>query len=216
MARPFSLPRPLPSRLRDDKSGIALVEFAISLPVLLTVGLMGIEVANFAIANLRVSQIAMQTADNAARVRDSINEIDVNELFIGAKLTGSAIKFANNGRIILSSLEPKTNDKGQWIRWQRCYGLKKAPSTYGEPTAMEASTLNAMGPAGNQIAAQTGTAVMFVEVVYDYQPIVWNRLLGNRELSYTSAFNVRQRNDQVIKTGGLPTGERSTCNRYYS
>lgn len=209
--------RALLSRLRRDESGLALVEFAITLPVFLTMGLMGLEVANFAIANLRISQIAMSTADNAGRVRDSISEYDVNELFIGSKIIGGRIKFAENGRIILSSLEPKTVlPAGQWIRWQRCYGMKNVASSYGVPTAMSASTMTAMGPTGKTVAASSGTAVMFVEVVYDYQPIVWSNLIGDREIRTTAAFNVRQRTDQVIKNGGLPSNTWSTCDRYYS
>lgn len=209
--------RALLARLRRDRNGLALVEFAITLPVFLTMGLMGLEVANFAIANLRISQIAMTTADNAGRVRDSISEYDINELFIGAKLVGGRIKFAENGRIILSSLEPKTVlPAGQWIRWQRCYGLKNVGSSYGSPTTMAASTMTAMGPTGKTVQASTGTAVMFVEVVYDYQPLVWARMIGNRQIRTTAAFNVRQRSDQVIKNGGLPSSAWSTCDRYYT
>lgn len=234
--------------LRRDRSGVAMIEFAFSLPLVLLIGLVGIDTANFAIANLRVSQIAMTTADNAARVRDSIDEHDINELFIGARLVGESIRFADNGRIILSSLEPRTEapvttdgKTNQWIRWQRCYGAKEVTSSFGVPrnaanTAItngtEASTSNpsnqlksvpkigttdtpaGMGPYGNQVAATSGTAVMFVEVVYDYQPIFWNRIVGNRTIRYKSAFNIRQRNDQVLKSGGLATSSWSTCNRF--
>lgn len=225
-----------------------MVEFAFSLPLVLLVGLIGIDTANFAIANLRVSQIAMTTADNAARVRDSIDEHDINELFIGARLVGESIQFAEHGRIILSSIEPRTvapvqtdGKLNQWIRWQRCFGAKNAVSSFGAPrtsantvinNGTEASTSTpsdqvksvpkigttdtpaGIGPYGNQVAAVSGTAVMFVEVVYDYQPIFWNRLIGNRTIRYKSAFNVRQRNDQVMKSGGLASSSWSTCNRF--
>ncbi len=203
------------ARLKRDTSGLALIEFAISLPVALTLGLVGIELSNYAIANLRVSQIAMTVADNAARVRDSIDETDINELFIGARLVGDSINFADHGRIILSSLEPKTSGTaGQWIRWQRCYGLKNASSQYGVPTTMTASTLQGMGPSTRRIRrCRHGGDVR--RVVYDYQPIVSNRLLGNKTLRFESAFNVRQRNDHVMKDGNLPASAWSTCNRYY-
>ncbi len=208
--------RDLARRLRHDERGVQLVEFAISLPVLLTLGLGGIEVANFAIASIRCSQIAMMVADNAGRVRDSIDEADVNEIMVGAKLMGSGVKFAQNGRIILSSMEQNAAKNGQWIRWQRCAGAKTATSTYGaEGAGKTDATLQAMGPAGNQIAASSGTAVMFVEVVYDYQPIVSNRILGGRTLRYTSAFNVRQRTDQTLKNASaLPAASTQACNIY--
>ena len=81
-------------------------------------------------AHLRVSNIAMLTADNAARVRDSIDEANVIELLTGAKMTGDNIDFRQNGRIILSSIEPNTagpdgTSTGQWIRWQRCDGRQE-------------------------------------------------------------------------------------------
>ena len=63
--------RTLPARLRRSKSGLALTEFAFSLPVLLALGLYGFETANLAIGHMRISNMAMLTADNAARVRES-------------------------------------------------------------------------------------------------------------------------------------------------
>lgn len=208
--------RDLARRLRRDERGMQLVEFAIALPVLLTLGLGGIELTNYTIANIRCSQISMMVADNAGRVRDSIDEADINEIMIGAKLMGSGVKFAQNGRIILSSIEQNVARNGQWIRWQRCAGAKTATSSYGAPGAGQTDTsVQAVGPAGNQIAASSGTAVMFVEVVYDYQPIVSNRYLGGRTLRYTSAFNVRQRTDQQLKNGGsLGTAATSACSIY--
>lgn len=212
--------------IRDD-SGVALVEFAISMPLLLTIGLMGAEVAHYGMANLRVNQIAMLTADSAGRVRDSIDEKDVNDLMIGAKKIGTGIDFADNGRIILSSLEPNTAGTYQWIRWQRCSGAKNIDSSYGFPlnssgfaikdattsTSQTKSTMTAMGPTGNQIAASSGSAVMFVEVVYDYQPIVSSFWLGPRVIRYTAAFNVRQRTDQAIKNAAnLVNADKSACN----
>jgi len=223
-------------RLSDDRSGVALIELALSLPVLLTLGLMGIETARYAIASMRCSQMAMTVADNASRVRVQITEDDIAELMQGAKTIGQGINFSANGRIILSDLEPYeastppdlTKSPNQWIRWQRCSGDKEVTSTYGvpksangsiinngterttpsdpahsQPTNGTATTATGMGPANNQIAAARGTAVMFVEVIYDYQPLVplLKPLLGTRTINFTAAFNVRQRTDQVLYAG---------------
>jgi len=192
------------ARLRGCESGLAFVEFALSLPVLTTLVLVGLETANLAMAHLRVSNIAMLASDNASRVRDSIDEGDVTELLTGAKMTGDSIGFRNHGRIILSSIEPNTAgtngaSTGQWIRWQRCDGAKVVSSSYGtQGTGQNNASLQAVGPAGNQIAASAGTAIMLVEVVYDYQPLVSNAIFGARTIRYESAFNVRQRTNQAI------------------
>ena len=65
-------PHPVMRRLRRDERGVALIEFAISLPVLLILCMFGLEAANLALTHLRISQIAMLVADNASRVRTSI------------------------------------------------------------------------------------------------------------------------------------------------
>lgn len=207
--------------LRGCTSGLALTEFAFSLPILLTLGLVGLETSNYAMAHLRVSNIAMLAADNAARVRDSIDEADVIEVLLGAKMTGQGIDFANNGRIILSSIEPNSAGNagastGQWIRWQRCDGRKNVASRYGaQGTGQNDATLPSVGTGTNVIAAQSGTAVMVVEVVYDYQPIIPNTLLNGREIRYESAFNVRQRtNQQLNNIGNLTNAQRRTCDHF--
>ncbi len=215
--------------LRGCASGLALTEFAFALPILLTLSLFGLETANYAMAHLKISNIAVMTADNAARVRDSIDETDIVELFTGAKMSGASLNFAQNGRIILSDLEPTPTGGNQWIRWQRCDGAlnytnpnaRWRPRTAGgtaitngteiyqsdrttqnttTPSSPAATpTFASMGTGSDPIVAQSGTAVMVVEVVYTYQPIIPGSFLAGRQIVYESAFNVRQRVDQTLR-----------------
>jgi len=211
--------KPLPlKKLADDTSGLALIEFALSLPIVLSMGLGGLELANYAIATERVSQIAMTAADNAARVRTAIDEVDVNEVMAGAKFVGESIDFSKNGRIILSSLEENAAKNGQWIRWQRCAGAKTVNSSFGvQDDGKTDSSLQGMGPTGKKIAAVSATAVMFVEVFYDYQPIVPMPMLGysGKTMNFTAAFNVRERTDQVLYNAKNLSGSNlSSCSLY--
>lgn len=205
-------------RLLGDDSGLALTEFALSLPILLGLGLIGLETANLAIANLKVSNIAMLTADSAARVRDSIDEADVNEIFTGARSAGGALNITQNGRIILSSIEPNSAgtggaSTGQWIRWQRCIGTKNVSSSYGaQGKGQNDNSLQSVTSGGSQISAQAGTAILVAEVNYTYQPLISNSIFGPRTITYVSAFNVRQRTDQALKNAASITAR--TCNLY--
>lgn len=204
----FRLPRLL-RRLRGDESGVALTEFAYTLPVLLTLIFGGLETANLALSHLRVSQIAMTVADNAGRVDTVMDESNIYEVFGGADLIGGSIDFEENGQIVLSSLEDNGrngSNAGQTIGWQRCWGTGNIGSYYaGEGDGADDDSLaDGLGPEGSEIAAASGTAVMFVEATYDYQPLIAANILGSRTIRYESAFNVRERvNQSITNTQGL-------------
>lgn len=184
--------------LLRDTGGLALVEFAFAAPLLLTLILGGVEVANYALAHLRVSEIAVTVADNAGRVPTGIDESNIYEVFDGAATVGEAIDFEANGRVILSSLEHNGQTggmEGQVINWQRCWGSLGQGSLYGVEGIGEnnADLENGMGPATNSITSIEGTAVMFAEVVYDYVPLVQFGVFEPGQIRYESAFNVRGR-----------------------
>ena len=58
-------------RFCDSRSGVAMTEFALALPLLLTAGLWGTETAYLSMVHMRVSQLAMHVADNGSRVGDT-------------------------------------------------------------------------------------------------------------------------------------------------
>ena len=222
--------QPALRHLGRDRSGVAFTEFALALPVLLTLGLGGLEVAHYALAVEECSQIAMTAADDASRVRIQIDETNVNDVMTGAKLIGDNIGFRSHGRIILSDVELNSANTYQWIRWQRCAGAKSVASSYGTPLTASGTpildgteltkpsseakfTSTAIGPAGNQIAAADNTGLMFVQVTYDYQPLISNIWIGGaKTITTTSAFNVRQRTDQTLyNSTSLPASGLSAC-----
>ena len=214
--------RLVPARLRRDTSAVALTEFAFALPILLTIGMFGVEESNIALTNLRVSQYALALADNASRVGvasssastvQQLREVDINDVLQGTRLQGTNIKLTIYGRVTLSSLENvqqlkyDTTAPVQRIHWQRCIGLKAGTgydSTYGAAPATagtDDTSANAgpavptgMGDANAKVTAPAGSAVMFVEINYDYQPLFTN-LLGTRKIHYIASFIVRDNRD---------------------
>ncbi|MEP3420748.1 MAG: hypothetical protein ABJN35_03370 [Erythrobacter sp.] len=205
--------------LRQDNSAVAMVEFAFSAPIVLGLGLLGTETAYFTITHMQVSQIAMQVADNASRVGESdilvarrVFEDDVNSTFVGAEKLGDSYDIFEQGRVILSSLQ-RNSDGGQWIAWQRCRGAKNYASTYGtEGDGSSGTSFPGMGEAANRITASSGTAVMFVEVSYTYEPITPFEFYGDTDIRYTAAFNVRDSRDltQLYQTN--PISPVASCN----
>jgi hypothetical protein len=184
-----------------DLRATALMETAFLLPTVLLVGLGGMELTNLAIANMRVGQLASALADNASRVsedtalpRPVIREVDVNELLAVTLQNGAKLNLEERGRVILSSLEVDPNSGGQWIHWQRCAGKKKVGSSYGAE-GTSGGGFTGMGKPGEQAIAAPDMAIMFVEIIYDYEPLVGEKWIGKRTLNYTASFMVREDRD---------------------
>ena len=218
----MTIARTLAALARSDR-GAALTEFALVLPLLLTTGLWGVEVAHKAVMQTRLSQVAVLIADNASRVGENsllgetkLYESDINDVLLGAHVQGGrAFGLYERGRVILSSLEvvPETDAK-QYIHWQRCMGSRNVASSFGEPGVRP--NFPGMGPPGEEIQAISGEAVMFVEVVYEYEPLFAEVFVKSTTLSATAAFNVRQNRDlsQVYQRDPNDPDAIAACDKF--
>lgn len=208
-------------RLSKAQSGLALTEFAFTAPIVLSMGMMGSETAYYTITHMQISQIAMQVADNASRVGETdvltarkVYEDDINSSLVGAEKAGDTINLFDRGRVIVSSLQQNA-EGGQWIAWQRCRGAKQFVSSYGlEGRGATGTSFNGMGESGSEITASAGTAVMFVEVAYDYQALTPFDWLDGEEITYTAAFNVRDQRDLTGLYQTNPATGVANCNVY--
>jgi Flp pilus assembly protein TadG len=207
------------ARLGRDASGLAAVEFALTSPIVLTMFLSGAELTNFTITKMRVSQIALHVADNGSRIgtdslltNPQISEAQINDLLIGANLQGGNLNLQARGRLIVSSVEPVANPNTTnryKIHWQRCYGNKVYPSSYGNQGA---TNLTAVGPAGRQVTVPDGTAVIYVEIAYDYPPLISARLVPTTVIHDVAAMVVRDTRDLNGNSGtGVYNNEHVTA-----
>jgi hypothetical protein len=215
--------RDLARRLKRDRSGLALIEFAFSLPIFIGLGFYGVEVSNLAITQMKMSQIALNMADNASRIgtlnstlgAKVISEDQINDVFQAAAIQAGAAGIYQDGRTVLSSLEVNANG-GQTIMWQRCKGILFDDSDYGpEGTGKTGTSFAGMGPPGEKIAASTGTAVMYVELTYIYHPLFGNMFMEDKELHQEAAYTVRDaREIGKPPSDNVPAARKSTCNKY--
>lgn len=236
----FSHLRSFGRRLHRDQSGLALLEFAFTAPIVLSIGMYGIENASLALANMRTSQAALNIADTASRLGTTnvlnvqqLRESDIADVVAQIRQQTNAWGLTTRGRVIISSLEEKGGK--QMIHWQRCVGLRTSadyvshydgPNGPTKPTdGSDATPANAgievpggMGPATAKVLAPDASGVMFVEVNFEYKPVVSDRWLpaGTTRLHYIASFIVRDRRDfsQIFPSPSLPANDKMTCNRY--
>ncbi|KQN26930.1 hypothetical protein ASE86_08470 [Sphingomonas sp. Leaf33] len=214
-ARPQTLLR----RLRHDSRGLALLEFAFVLPIFLVMALTGAELTNFVITKMRISQLALQVADNAARIgtgsqlqAKTISESDINDLLIGAGLQAGGLQLFTNGRVIITSLEPasspNTSPAQYKMGWRRCKGSKTYTSPYTSGTG---NFTGGLGPTGRQVTAPDNGATMFVEVAYTYQPLLKTTLFGDNEIREVASMMVRDRRDTTTAPKNTEGAPISSC-----
>ena len=208
-------------KLLRNESGVALIEFAYSMPILLGLGLAGIEIANMATTRLKVSQIALSLADNASRlgqtdnsgVTPTVTEADLDAVIDGAMRQGESIGLAERGRIVISSLEWNAFRERQFIHWQRCRGDLDAESAYGDDgdnNGLGQEELEGMGRGTSQLTAPPGSAVMFVEIYYDYEPVMSFPLGDAGRFVQEAGFIIRD--DRNLDPGLTGGSTRSNCN----
>ena len=179
------------------QDAVTIIEFALVLPLIMTLGLYGIEIAYMASTNMEVSQLALTLADNAARMEQtdnsgiipSVTEADINSVIKGVTKQGSGVNFTANGRAIISSLEVNAGGS-QYIHWQRCQGSYGASSAYGVQGTVLANQTG-LGSGSNKIKANVGSAVMFAEVFYQYKGIFGSMFVRPTQFKQEAAFIIR-------------------------
>lgn len=194
--------RRLARAIATDTSGLALIEFAFVLPVLTLLILYGVETANYMMAQQRVSQLALQVADNASRIGTQsvlrnrpITEAQINDLLVGAQLQAGSLDLAHKGRVILSGVTVNSSG-GQWLQWQRCTGAPTFPSHYGAQNDGENGTsYPGIGPANARVLATTTAPVVFAEVAVDYTPVISRSWAPGTRFTEIAALAVRDDRD---------------------
>lgn len=206
-------------RLAGARSGTAVIEFAISAPLVLSVGMMGSEVAYMATTNMKVSQIAASVADNASRlgqtdnsgVTPSVTESNIDTVMFGALKQGEAIDFEEHGRVILTSLERDAATGKQYIHWQRCRGNLDRESEYGNDSnhnGLNGDIIAGLGSSG-LITAKPNSAVMFVEVYYEYPGLFGTLFAQDMVFAQEAAYIIRD--DRDLTSGITGIGGQSHC-----
>ena len=210
-----------------DTSAVAYVEFALTLPVFMTMALSGAEIAHYVTTKMRMSQLALHIADHSARIGSGsalaarqISETQINDALTGAAVQAGNLGLFTNGRVIISSLEPVSNPNSTppkyKIGWQRCRGVKNRVSSYGLAGATNLDGMGPVGPPNRQITAPEGGATMFVELYYEYQPLISSRLAPSTAMVEIGAMPVRDRRDlsQIYNPENLTAAQKATCDRF--
>ncbi|MBI1206438.1 MAG: hypothetical protein GC191_04010 [Azospirillum sp.] len=145
------------SQIVRDRRGIAAVELAFVVPVLLA--LMGgiVEIATMVLASSKTTAVAQTIADLVSRY-SCVTDSMIDDIFDGAKLVLSPFK-SNSATFEIASVEfDKTNGAPQ-VKWHRSLGNGSASGD--ADLAAKATNLGGKGD-----------SVIIGSIAYEYSPIL--------------------------------------------
>jgi len=182
------LPR---ARCKDKRSeaGIAYVEFALILPVLIALFMGSVEVTRYILVTQKTQKVAMTVADVVAQAQ-TISTADLANIVLAGSQIMQPYTFGASGYIIISSVTQtgtQTASNPPKISWQYTGGGSMNPAP--------ASRIGVTGGAAilpNNIPLNSGDNIIVTEVYYNYTPLlVTNGIVGNNLIYQTGLYKPR-------------------------
>lgn len=146
-----------------DERGVAAVEFALVLPLLLGLYLGSVEVSRLYTADQKVAILASSVADLVARQKDEIALTTLNDYFAAAATVMQPLNTTGLGQVV--SLIEIDEDGEATVKWSVASGSGSVRDT-DSPFPLEATTRI------SQLAQASTGYLIAAEVDYPYRPIV--------------------------------------------
>jgi Flp pilus assembly pilin Flp len=173
-------------KLWGDTSGVAAIEFALLLPVLVALLIGCLEVTFKIWSTQKAEKLAVTLADVVAQSK-AVTYSDLD------KLTGAVDKImdpfpfgADEGKIIISSVYLEPGDAEAKVNWQCSF---PAGGAYTATSEIGAKGEDANLPADFEMVEKDD--VIVAEVFYTYEPIAPGLMFDNDEIYRRSLFKPR-------------------------
>lgn len=155
--------QPLITQLRQREDGVAYLEFALILPVLMMLFLGGQELTRYVQASQKVDKLTHTVVDLIAQA-PTISTGDMNTIMQAAPHIMAPFNFAQNGVIIVSCIGYDSQDN-LVVKWQHRGG-----GTLARNSHIGTAGQNATLPAG--FVVEDRDNVIVAETYYRFKPII--------------------------------------------
>lgn len=168
---------------RGGENGVAAVEFALMLPILLVLLLGGMDITRFMLYQQKVDRIAFTMADLVAQ-EQSVTTAQLNDIALGAAQIMQPFPFGAQGVVIVSSVYKDPNQAYPVIRWQYSGGgslgrSSKIGNVGGTPILPNGLTLNGKDN------------VIIAEVYYRFSPLYNSGYTPDTDIYKVSIYKPR-------------------------
>jgi hypothetical protein len=171
IGRLLSLPK-LWSQLKADSANVA-VEFALALPVLLTMFLASAELGRFVLLHQKVDRVAVTISDLVSRA-ETISESELDDIFSAAGQVAEPFDLGNLGLVVVSSVI-NVDGNGETVAWQRSGGGSFVASSN---VGIEGGSATLPG----DFEVREGETAIISEVFFDFEPFLSELIVAPQTL----------------------------------
>lgn len=164
-----------------NNDGIAALEFALLAPLMIIMLLGAFEMGRFIHLTQKAEKLSFTVADVVAQA-ETIQTTDLQNLLSASGQMMSPYPFSTQGKVIISSVVQGAVTPA--VRWQYCGG-----GSYAATSNIGAVNGNATLPSGFTLA--TGEDIVVAEVIYNFQPVLGNKIIGPQVIRKTAYFKPR-------------------------
>jgi len=163
-----------------DNRGVAAVELACILPMILLMFFGAIEISNFVLVNQRTEKMSNTIGDMVAQYT-AISTKDLNLILAATGDIMQPFPFADQGYVIITAVNRKVGE-GPKVAWQYEGGgtLKNMKSNFGNP--------GFASPLPTGFTLNERETVIIAEVYYNYKPFITSQFMGKDSNLYKVAF----------------------------
>jgi hypothetical protein len=168
-------------RFTCNNEGLAYLEFAITLPLLLLLFLGAVEVTRYIIIAQKVEKATTTVSDVVAQ-SSTIGAAELDKLMQAVKQVMRPYVFNTNGYVILSSVT-KSGNNPPVVSWQYT----------GGGTWVHSSQVGVQGSPALWVpfALSDKENIIIAEVYYDFKPILANSVIPSKTIYKTAVFRPR-------------------------
>jgi Flp pilus assembly protein TadG len=169
-------------RFARAQEGIAVLEFALIMPVLIALFFGAVELTREIIISQKVEKVAVTVSDVVAQ-SSTVTTADLNQTLVAAEQLMLPYSFGASGYVIVTSVT-KTGSNQPTVNWQYTGG-----GTWTKASKIGSTGGTASLPAG--FTLNSGENIIVAEVFYNYAPMLSGLVLSASTIYKLSIYKPR-------------------------
>ncbi len=172
-------------RLIANRQGVAMIEFAFALPVMLILIIGVVEMGRLLLLEQKLAHVARTMADLVSQ-EGTLAASDFNNLFSAVRFVAEPFDMSEKGTVIVSSVSVVNSSSPPVMNWQRAgAGSLSASSSIGQP-GVDTPNLPA------NFTVREGYTVIVAEAVFDFSPLFSSSIFPPHRINRIAWFRARR------------------------